>query len=93
MAQIGGFERERLQELLGLSGCFDRRIVTDGFAGEPAADGVDRTMRELQGRPPAGLERDGPSGLGEDRIETADGRLAAFSGDPIINREKRSSHG
>ena len=58
---------------------FDRRVVPDGVTDKPAADGVDRTMSKLQGRPPGGLERDCPSRLGEDRIETADGRLAALS--------------
>lgn len=39
-AQIGRFERQRFQEIIGLPDCFDRRLVTDGFTGEPAADGV-----------------------------------------------------
>ena len=81
--QVGSFERERLQKLLGLSGRFDRRIITDGFADEPAADSVDRTARELQGRLPGGLERYGPSRLGEGWIETADSCLGARSGDPL----------
>src|SRR5271166_3191899 len=79
--QIGGFQRKRLQEVVDLPDRFDRRVVTEGVAGEAAAYGVDRTMSKLQGRPPAGLERDCPSRFGEDRIETADGRLAALSGD------------
>src|SRR6202023_1990941 len=64
-------------------GRFDRRIITDGFADEPAADSVDRTARELQGRPPGGLERYGPSRLGEGWLETADGRLGARSEEPL----------
>src|SRR6516162_3651463 len=81
-AQIDGFRRKRFQEVLDLPNRFDRRFVTDGVAAEPATHGVDRTMRYLQGRPPRGLKCDSPSRFGEDRIETADGRLAAFSGEP-----------
>jgi hypothetical protein len=39
--QIGGFQRERLQEVVDLPDRFDRRVVTDSVAGESAADGVD----------------------------------------------------
>ena len=74
--------------MLGLLRRFDRRIVTDGFSDEPAADSVDRTMRKLEDRPPGGLERDGPSRLGEDRIETADSSLGAAPGDPLDETRK-----
>ena len=76
-AQIGGFQRERFEEVLDLLDRFGRRIVGDGFAGEPPADRIDRTMRDLQDRPPGGLERDLPSRFHEGRVETADSRLAA----------------
>ena len=81
-AQIGGFQRQRFEEVLDLLDRFDRRVVLDGFTGEPAADCIDRTVRDLQDRPPGGLERDRSSRFGEGRLETADGRLAARSGDP-----------
>jgi hypothetical protein len=69
--------------LLGLSGRFERRVVTDGVAGEPAANCVDRTTRQLKDRPPGGLEGHCPSRLGEDRIEAADSRLGTCSGDTL----------
>src|SRR4029453_10174539 len=80
--QIGGFQRERFEEVFDLLDPFDRRIVCDGFAGEPAADRIDRAMRNLQGRPPGGLERDLPSRFHEGRVETTDSRFATRSGDP-----------
>jgi hypothetical protein len=58
-AQISCFQRERFEESLGLPDCFEWRIVLDGFTCEPAADCIDRAMRDLQGRTP-GLERDRP---------------------------------
>ena len=80
--QIERFERQRLQVFLGLSGSFNRRVVTEGFPDEPAADSVDRTVRKLQERSPGGLERDRRSRFGKGGIETADSRLAAFTGYP-----------
>src|SRR4030095_13825388 len=61
---------------------FVRRVVCDGFAGEPAADRIDRAMRNLQGPPPGALERDAPSPFHEGRAETADSRFATYSRDP-----------
>ena len=76
-AQIGGFQRERFEEVLDLLDRFGRRVVRHGFAGEPAADGIDCAMSDLQDRPPGGLERDLPSRFHEGGLETADSRLAA----------------
>ena len=81
-ALIGSFERQRSQEIVGLLDSFDRRAVKDGLAGEPAADNVDRAAREFQDCPPGRFERDSPSRFGEDRVETADSRIGASSGDP-----------
>src|SRR4030095_16543357 len=81
-AQIGGFQRERFEEVLDLLDRFVRRVVCDGFAGEPAADRIDRTRRNLQGRPPGGLERDLPSRFHEGRVETTDSRFATCSRNP-----------
>ena len=39
--EIRGFQRERCEEVLGLLDRFARRVVRDGFAAEPAADGID----------------------------------------------------
>jgi hypothetical protein len=39
-------------------------------------------MRDLQGRPPGGIERDLLARFHEGRVETADSRLAACSRDP-----------
>jgi hypothetical protein len=61
---------------------FDRRVVLDGFTGEPAADCIDRRTSDLQDRSPGGLERDRRSRFGKGGIETADSRLAAFTGYP-----------
>src|SRR6516162_3704312 len=82
-AQIEGFERERFEKLLGLSRRFDRRVVWDRFADEPAVDSVDRTARKLQDGPPGRLESNASSRLGEDRIEAADSRFGACSGNPF----------
>src|SRR5262249_7447994 len=84
-AQIKCFERQRLQELLYLPGCIDRRVISDGFTEKPTAHGLDRTMRKFQDRAPGGLERDGPSRLGEDWVEAADSRLGACPGDPLYD--------
>ena len=64
------------QELLDLSGGLERRVVMDGFAGEPAADGVDRLPRDLQDRPPRRLDRDSATRLRENRVEAADRRIS-----------------
>src|SRR5262245_62112121 len=88
-AQISGFDGERFEEVLDLLDSFDRRVVLDGFTGEPAADCIDRRTRNFEDRPPGGLERDRRSGFGNCRIEAADGRLAAFAGDP--NDEPREA--
>src|SRR5215831_7358725 len=84
-AQIKCFERQGLQELLYLPGCIDRRIISDGFTEKPTAHSLDRTMPKFQDRAPDGLERDGPSRLGEDRVEAADSRLGACPGDPLYD--------
>ena len=88
-AQISGFDGERFEEVLNVLDRFDRRVVLDGFTGEPAADWVDRATSNLQDRPPGGFERDFRSCFGKGGIETADGRLAAFAGDP--NDEPREA--
>ena len=49
--QIGGFQRKGLQEVVDLPDRFHRRVVTNGFASEPLADGVDRPMRYLNSIP------------------------------------------
>src|SRR5215469_5331076 len=82
-AQIKCFERQRLQELLYLPGCIDRRIISHGFPEKPTAHSIDRTMRKFQDRTPRGLERDGPSRLREDWVEAADSRLGACAGHPL----------
>src|SRR5262249_46304609 len=69
--------------MLNLPGCIDRRIILDRFTDEPTAHGVDRTMRKFQNGAPGGLERDGPSCLGENWVEPTDSRLGAGSGDPL----------
>src|SRR5215831_5522759 len=81
-AQVGGFQRERLEELLDLPDRFAGRLVCDGFAGEPTPTGIDGAVSDFQDRPPGCLERDRPSRLSDSRRETADGRRAAFAGDP-----------
>src|SRR5262249_472973 len=88
-AQISGFDGERFEEVLDLLDSFDRRLVLDRFAGEPATDCIDRATRNLEDRPPGGLERDSCSPFGNCRIESADSRLAAFAGDP--NDEPREA--
>src|SRR5215472_10247361 len=81
-AQISGFDRRRFEEMLDLLDLFDRRVVLDGFTGEPLADCVDRATSNFHDRPPGGLERDCRSRFGNGGIETADGRVAAFARDP-----------
>ena len=56
-AQINGFDGERFEEVLDLLDRFDRRVVLDGFTGEPPADCVDRATSNLQDRPPGGSPR------------------------------------
>src|SRR4029077_4008473 len=80
-AQVGGFQRERFEEVLDLLNRFDWWVICGGFADEPAADRTDRTMRDLQSGPPGRLERHFSSRFREGRGETADSRFAASSGD------------
>src|SRR5262245_18663234 len=80
--QVGGLQRERFEEMVDLFGPFGRRVVRNGFAGEPPTDNGNPAVCDLQDRPPDGLESDFPSRFGEGRIETANGRLAACSRDP-----------
>src|SRR4029077_17278947 len=82
-AQIKCLERQRFEKFLDLSDRLERRIVSDGFTDKPTADSVNRTLRKFQNRPPSGLERHSSSGLGKDRIEAADSRLGASSGEPL----------
>src|SRR5262249_9588033 len=56
-AQIGGFQRERLEEVLDLLGPLDVWLVLDGFAGKLPADGIDCASGDPQDRPPGSLER------------------------------------
>jgi hypothetical protein len=59
-AQVGGFQRERFEELLDLPDRFAGRLVCDGFAGEPAATDIDGAVSDFQDRPPGCFERDRP---------------------------------
>src|SRR5262249_5168060 len=80
--QVGGLQRERFEEAVDLFAPSGRRVVRNGSAGEPPADNGNGAVRDLQNRPPAGLEGNFPSRFGKGRIETANGRLAACSRDP-----------
>src|SRR5262249_18025370 len=81
--QVGGLKRERFEEMIDLFASFGRRVVSDGFSGEPPPASIDCTMGDLQDCPPGGLEGDLPSRFGDCRIETTNRRLAALAGDSI----------
>ena len=64
-AQISRFDGERFEDVLGLLDRFDRRLVLDGFTGEPATDCIDRSMSIRQDGPPGGFESDFRSTFGK----------------------------
>src|SRR5262245_44483234 len=88
-AKVGGFQRERFEELLDLPDRFAGWLVPDGFASEPAATGIDGAVSNFQDRPPRSLEGDRRSGASDGWLQTANRRRAAFAGDP--NDEPREA--
>src|SRR4029077_5761272 len=80
--QVRRLQRERFEEGVDLLDRVGRRVVRDGGAAERAANRLDRAPRDLEDRPPGGLERDGRPRIGQRRIEAAEGRLATRSGYP-----------
>src|SRR5262249_20202051 len=81
-AQVGGFERERFEEVLDLPDRFAGWLVRDGFAGEPAAAGLKGAVSDFQDRPPRSLAGDRPSSATDDWLQPANRRRGAFSRDP-----------
>ena len=90
-SQISRFQGERFEEVLDMLDRLIGRLVFDEFAGEPAATGIDSAMSDFQDRSPGGLERDRPSCLGNDRLETAD--ALPFPDIRTMNRANGSSQG
>src|SRR5262245_4114877 len=93
--QVSGLQQERFEEMIDLFASFGRRVVSDGFSGEPPPDSIDRTMGDLQDCPPGGLDGDLPSRFGDCRIETTNRRLAALAGDsndePIESKDMKKA--
>src|SRR5262245_28358945 len=81
-ARVDRVQRQRLEETVDLLDRLAPRGVAHRFAREAAADRVDGVTRDLEGRPPGGLERDRAARLRDSWLQTAHGRVAAAAGDP-----------
>src|SRR5262245_34014121 len=80
--RIDRVQRERTEELLDLLDRLGLRGVADRLADKTAADRVERTARDLEDRPPRGLEGHRATRLRDRRLETAHRRIAAAAGYP-----------
>ena len=92
-AQISGFDGSDSRKCSVCCTASTGGLYLTGFAGEPAADCIDRTVRHLQDRPPGGLECDRRSPLGKGGSRRLTAESLPLPEIRTMNRAKPSSHG